>query len=85
MSLDLILVNEYLKEVPFQEVNQISFKVISPEHTQKFNFQTSLMPRINSRDPQIKDLKIQVGSVIATYRDYELNVTPYYAFRVVVL
>ena len=44
----------------------------------------SLFKKISKKDPLIKvDAEVEIGDVIAYYRDYEIGVSPYYAFRLV--
>ena len=77
------LIWEYLEEIPFKEFEGIKFKVIDSQDALKLGFNPNRCPKIKSTDPLIKNLLVKLNDVIAIYRDYELNVSPYYYYRMV--
>ena len=73
----------YLRSLPSYEYDGLSFKIITVEKAAELGIKVELESKINEKDPQIKELKLPRGTIIATFRDYEEEVDPYYSFRVV--
>jgi DNA-directed RNA polymerase subunit H (RpoH/RPB5) len=78
-----LVITPYLSSIPSYEYEGLSFKIITVEKAAELGIKVELESKINEKDPQIKELKLPRGTIIATFRDYEKEVDPYYSFRVV--
>lgn len=79
----------YLKDREFEHYDyldtRIPYKIIRKDQLDALNVDVSTYPQIGRKDPLIKlNKKLDVGDVVAIYRDYEVKVSPYYFLRVVV-
>lgn len=81
--MNILHIAPYLRSLPSYEYEGVTFKIIAMEKAAELGLKVELEAKINEKDPQIKDLKLPKGTIVATYRDYEKEVDPYYSFRAV--
>ncbi len=83
MSLTYTQIYQYCKTQPVHTFQGLKYVIIKQEDAEKLKI-SNKHAKISIKDPMVKNVKnLCVNDVIATYRDYELNVSPYYAFRIV--
>lgn len=81
--MNIPVITSYLKTLPDHIHEGVTFKIVPKEESVNLGLVLELEPKINQKDPQIKDLRLDEGTIVATYRDYEKEVDPYYFYRVV--
>ena len=75
---------KYLSTLESNQKNTIKYKIIPSNSADDLCFMKSHMPKILTKDPLIRNHNLEKGDVVAILRDYEIGVTPYYYYRVVV-
>ena len=74
----------YLAQIPFEPSKQ-TYKIIKKSEHENLGLNNKKFQTIKRTDELIKsNSRIEMGDIIAYYRDYELNVSPYYNFRIVI-
>ena len=76
-------VYQYCNDQPVHVFEDIKYVVIKKDEADKLEI-SNKHAKISIKDPMLKNVKgLLANDVIAVYRDYELNVSPYYAIRII--